>query len=440
MSVVELNIDGLVGPTHHYAGLAFGNTASTNHAHQLANPREAALQGLKKMRLLFGLGIKQAFLPPPPRLNLALLHHLGFQGTPTEQLTRAFRDAPQLLSACYSASSMWTANAATVSSHLDTIDGKTHITPANLISQLHRFQETAFTREWLRLLCHDERYFAHHDPLPSTLALADEGAANHNRLALSHAHAGLSMFVYGKSALPSTALSAPVRFPARQTLEASQAISRLHGLSNTVFVQQHPISIDAGVFHNDVISLANESVFLVHENAFVEQTSFLKTLQQTVDFPLHLVEITAKQLSLKEAISSYLFNSQLLTLPDQSMVLIAPVECQQSAAASSLIQAWIQDPTLPIQHSHFIDLKQSMQNGGGPACLRLRMPLSEAALQTLHPALLITQTSQLDALEQWVQQYYRDRLAFEDLADPALMVESIKACEALYRHLKILAF
>ncbi|MDX2347040.1 MAG: N-succinylarginine dihydrolase, partial [Legionella sp.] len=31
-AVYELNLDGLVGPTHHYAGLAYGNTASLAHA------------------------------------------------------------------------------------------------------------------------------------------------------------------------------------------------------------------------------------------------------------------------------------------------------------------------------------------------------------------------------------------------------------------------
>ena len=29
MSGYEINFDGLVGPTHHYAGLSFGNEAST---------------------------------------------------------------------------------------------------------------------------------------------------------------------------------------------------------------------------------------------------------------------------------------------------------------------------------------------------------------------------------------------------------------------------
>ena len=49
---------------------------------------------------------------------------------------------------------------------------------------------------------------------------------------------------------------ARTRFPARQTREAFAAIARRHGLApaRTVFAQQNPVAIDAGVFHNDVIS------------------------------------------------------------------------------------------------------------------------------------------------------------------------------------------
>lgn len=48
MKVYELNMDGLVGPTHNYAGLAPGNIASLNYASVASNPQAAALQGLKK--------------------------------------------------------------------------------------------------------------------------------------------------------------------------------------------------------------------------------------------------------------------------------------------------------------------------------------------------------------------------------------------------------
>ncbi|EAP0071555.1 succinylarginine dihydrolase, partial [Salmonella enterica subsp. enterica serovar Stanley] len=49
MTAHEVNFDGLVGLTHHYAGLSFGNEASTRHRFQMSNPRLAVKQGLLKM-------------------------------------------------------------------------------------------------------------------------------------------------------------------------------------------------------------------------------------------------------------------------------------------------------------------------------------------------------------------------------------------------------
>src|SRR5215475_8689569 len=109
----EINFDGLVGPTHHYAGLSSGNLASEGHAGEVSNPRAAALQGLEKMRFVAGLGVGQAILPPQPRPDIGLLRRLGFEGTDGAVLARARRSAPELLSAASSASAMWVANAAT---------------------------------------------------------------------------------------------------------------------------------------------------------------------------------------------------------------------------------------------------------------------------------------------------------------------------------------
>lgn len=63
MAGYEVNFDGLVGLTHHYAGLSFGNEASTRHQNTLSNPRLAAKQGLLKMKALADLGYKQGVLP-----------------------------------------------------------------------------------------------------------------------------------------------------------------------------------------------------------------------------------------------------------------------------------------------------------------------------------------------------------------------------------------
>src|SRR5690242_2694348 len=114
MSLREFNFDGLVGPTHNYGGLSPGNVASTLHGGEISNPREAALQGLEKMRFVSSLGVGQAVLPPQPRPSLKALRALGFVGSDEEVVTRAARESDHLLRLCSSAASMWTANAATV--------------------------------------------------------------------------------------------------------------------------------------------------------------------------------------------------------------------------------------------------------------------------------------------------------------------------------------
>ncbi|MFA5959757.1 MAG: N-succinylarginine dihydrolase [Tatlockia sp.] len=432
MTYYELNLDGLVGPTHHYAGLSLGNLASTGNALKPANPKAAALQGIAKMRLLHSLGIKQGLLPPHQRPHFALLGQLGFSGNPAAQLKAAARDAPRLLSAAFSASSMWAANTATVSASLDTLDHRVHFTPANLVSNLHRHQESAFSAHLLQTLFSDPRFFCHHLALPACSITSDEGAANHSRLCERHNSKGVHLFVYGKSHYEKG--TEPRQFPARQTLEASQAIARAHGLppQQVVFAQQNPKAIDAGVFHNDVIAVANESVLLLHEDAFVSQEAVLHALQEKSDFPMQCIIIPANRLSVAEAVSTYLFNSQLITLPEKNhqMALIAPIECQENSKVSALIDEIIASSTNPVSAVHYFDLKQSMQNGGGPACLRLRVPLSEIELQAMQQSILVTPTL-LDKLENLVNKHYRDTLHFHDLASPLFVNECFTALDAL---------
>lgn len=435
MRVYELNIDGLVGPTHHYAGLSAGNIASTRNAHTLASPKEAALQGLDKMRLLHQLGLKQAFLPPHFRPNLSLLAQLGFPGTVQQQIAKAKKEAPLILSACFSSSSMWAANAATVSSSYDTQDKKVHFTPANLVSNLHRYQESKFTQLLLKRIFADPLHFHHHSQLPKTAITGDEGAANYNRLCENHASAGINLFIYGKQALPANNnFPAPIHFPARQTLEASKAISRLHNLDpqRTLFACQNPGAIDQGVFHNDVISVTNEHVFLLHEEAFIEQASLLKTLRKIADFPLHIIEAKRNQFSVSEAVQSYLFNSQLVTIKgkDKNMVLISPSECEENPHVYTFINDIIENTDNPINKVYFLNLRQSMRNGGGPACLRLRVLLTENELDSMHQGILITDAL-LEKLEAWVNKYYRDELHSNDLDDPNLIKECETALDSL---------
>jgi succinylarginine dihydrolase len=430
MRVYELNMDGLVGPTHHYAGLSDGNLASLAHANRPANPAAAALQGIAKMRLLHQMGIKQAVLPPHQRPNLHLLHQLGFHGTSAEQVRAARLADPRLLSACYSASSMWAANTATVSSSLDSQNARVHFTAANLVSNLHRHQEADFSHLLLKRLFHDEAYFQHHLVLPKTLITADEGAANHSRLCAHHEAPGLNLFVYGRVALKPT--TGPKRFPARQTQEACQVIARNHQLNPAyvVYAQQHPNAIDAGVFHNDVIATANEHVLFLHEHAFLDQKKVLDELHKKASFPIHLIEVSENEISLADAVSSYLFNSQLVTLAHQKMALFAPTECEKNPLIFSFLENLVESSTNPITEVHYLDLKQSMQNGGGPACLRLRVPLTEDEYCAMHQGVLVSE-ARLDTLEKWVKTHFRDTLHAKDLEDNAFINECFTALDEL---------
>ena len=138
---VEVNFDGIVGPTHNYAGLAVGNLAATGNAGAVSNPRAAALQGLSKMRVLSDMGFAQGVLPPHERPSMRTLRSLGFSGT-DEKILADVAQHPRLLQAAASGAAMWVANAGTVSPSPDTPDGRVHFTPANLASQLHRSIET----------------------------------------------------------------------------------------------------------------------------------------------------------------------------------------------------------------------------------------------------------------------------------------------------------
>ncbi|GAA4901129.1 N-succinylarginine dihydrolase [Ferrimonas pelagia] len=432
----EANFDGLVGPTHNYAGLSFGNIASGSNANAVANPRAAALQGLDKMLALQQMGLVQGVLPPQSRPDLDTLRQLGFSGQPGQILDAAYRQAPELLLACYSASSMWSANAATVSPSADSADGKIHFTPANLINKLHRAIEPVQTQRTLQAVFSDPDHFVHHQPLPSHPTLGDEGAANHTRLCRQYGEAGLQLFVYGRSECRKDELE-PVHFPARHTLEASQAVARLHQLApeRTLFLQQNPAVIDQGVFHNDVIAVGNRELLLCHQQAFFEQANALDRIHQAFGEGLTVLEVPTEAVSIDSAVQSYLFNTQLLTLPDGRHVLVAPTECQDNTEVNTYLRE-LTGSTGPIAEVIYLDVKQSMQNGGGPACLRLRVVLSERERAAVNPECLIDPAKH-QQLTQWVQRYYRDQLSLDDLRDPALLDESQSALDQLTQLLSL---
>ncbi|TXI40302.1 MAG: N-succinylarginine dihydrolase [Nitrosomonas sp.] len=428
----EVNFDGIVGPTHNYAGLAYGNTASMKHELQTSNPREAALQGLAKMYMLMQMGIPQAVLPPQERPYIPLLHQAGFTGSDANVLSQAqFRD-PHLLSASCSAASMWTANAATIAPSVDTDDHRLHITSANLCSQLHRSIEHNTTNRVLKKIFSNEEFFVHHTPLPSGHYFGDEGAANHTRLTASHSNKGIHLFVYGRSALKP---SQQHLFPARQTLEASQAIHRLHRLDSqqVIFAQQLPEAIDAGVFHNDVISIGNENFFLYHEQAFVNCQAVIEELRKAMQKTCHTDLITYKvanqDLTLEEAVKTYLFNSQIVTLKEGHMALIAPQEAKESSLAQQVIANLMASDT-PVKDVYYVNLRESMKNGGGPACVRLRVVMSAKEIQAMHPGVMLSETL-YKSLVAWVTHHYRDRLHPNDLVDSQLLEESRTALNDL---------
>ncbi|MGZ8291040.1 MAG: N-succinylarginine dihydrolase [Telluria sp.] len=435
MHAREFNFDGLVGPSHNYAGLSFGNVASFSNVKSASNPKQAALQGLAKMRALAARGFAQAVMPPHARPNLRMLRAIGFGGTDAEVLARAWRESPVILACAWSASPMWTANAATVSPSADTLDGRVHFTAANLNNKLHRAVEHEQATRSLRAIFADDRHFAVHEPLPGTPAFGDEGAANHTRLCASHGSAGVELFVYGRVEFDPSAPS-PKKYPARQTLEASQAIARLHGLDSarTVFAAQNPDVIDQGVFHNDVIAVGSGNVLFYHEQAFADEARVLEQLRVALagsGAVLAPVRVDTGQVPVADAVASYLFNSQLLSKPDGRMALVVPHECAENPAVSRYLEQLVAGGGAINELIDF-DLRQSMRNGGGPACLRLRVALTEAEGAAMHQGVLMTEALYA-TLVAWVNKYYRDHLEPKDLADPQLALECAAALEELER-------
>jgi succinylarginine dihydrolase len=423
---LEFNFDGIVGPTHNYAGLSFGNVASSENTNKESNPKEAALQGLAKMHALMQRGFAQAVLPPHSRPHFRLLRSLGFTGTNAQVIKEVARIDSALLACAYSAAPMWAANAATVSPTADTKDGRVHFTVANLNNKLHRSFEHIQTERILRAIFNDETHFAVHSALPSSPALGDEGAANHTRLCAEYGAAGIELFVYGRSEFDGR-MEAPKKYPARQTSEASQAIARLHGLqvSRTLFVQQNPNIIDQGVFHNDVIAVGNGQVLFYHQEAFVDEASVIEQCRIAlgqVGAKFLPIRVDTAQVSVADAVSSYLFNSQLLTKPDGKMLLLVPRECNENAAVAAYLKNIISSSFGVIDEIVSLDLRQSMKNGGGPACLRLRVVLTEQQASAMHQGIIFTETL-YTRLVAWVESHYREKLLPEELADPALVVE-----------------
>jgi succinylarginine dihydrolase len=431
--VSEFQFDGLVGPTHNYGGLSPGNVASTTHAGQVSNPRAAALQGLNKMRFVRDLGVPQAVLPPHERPSLASLRQLGFRGTDEEMVAAAGAGDGFYLRVVSSASAMWVANAATVAPSSDTADGRVHFTVANLHHMFHRSIEPVTTTRVLRAIFADPDLFVVHDPLPGGGHLADEGAANHIRLVTSRG--AVHVLAWGRSGWSEGASveppPGPRLHPARQTREASLALARLHLLdpARCLFPRQHPDGIDAGAFHTDVLAVGTGRFLMLHELAFADAASLLRELQRLLGEELFVVRATGAELSVASAVAAYPFNSQVIALADGTVAIVAPTDSRDNPAARAFLERIVAAGG-PVRSLHYVDVRQSMRNGGGPACLRLRVPLSDDEARALSTNVVLTDAL-FDGLSAWIRRRYRDRLAPGELADPELARESMQALDEL---------
>lgn len=406
MALVEINFDGIVGPSHNYAGLSLGNLASAGHAGDTSYPRAAALQGLAKMRHNLELGLVQGFFVPLPRPNNAFLTAIAADGS----------EDRRLLAAAWSASSMWTANAATVSPAPDTADGRCHLTAANLVTMPHRSQEWPDTVKQLRVAFADPAHFAVHNAVPS--CFGDEGAANHMRMCAGHGTKGLEIFVYGRTG---------GAFPARQHEQAGRVVVRRHGLDpqRVLFVEQSPAAIAAGAFHNDVVAVANERVLFTHELAFADPIGTYAAIREKLP-EAEIVVVPAAAVSLEDAIRSYLFNAQLLTLPTGEMALVVPSE----ACDHPRVHAWLTDMLAsngPIRRVLPVDVRQSMANGGGPACLRLRVVADPARVD---PRFLLDE-AKARAIETVIARHWPETITSAQLGSGELAQRVVAARLAL---------
>ena len=436
MSAEEINFDGLVGPTHNYAGLSEGNLASERNRDTVARPRDAALQGLAKMRRLRALGLRQGVLPPHERPNIAWLRSLGFTGSDGAVWESAWRTEPAIGRAALAASAMWAANAATISPSADCADGRLHASVANLQTMLHRALEAEQSERTLRALLKDEERFAVHPALTSHSTLSDEGAANHMRLCANQGAPGVEIFVYGRAAS-----EARTGFPARQTLEACRALARRHELApeRTVFARQSSAAIDAGAFHNDVVAVAHEHVLFHHEHAFEDKAALYAEIREKAHglFEPVFIEVPAAQVALEDAVSSYLFNSQLVRLPgDQGLTLIAPSEVRENNKTAGYIAEKTARAGAVIGRVEYVEVRESMRNGGGPACLRLRIAMTDAEKHAAAAGFFLDDAL-AKKLEAWIVEHYREELGPADLGDPALVRETQTALDALTRILPL---
>ncbi|GAB5403190.1 MAG: N-succinylarginine dihydrolase [Aureliella sp.] len=437
-AIVEANVDALPGPTHLFSGLGVGNLASKRHSQSPSRPKQAALESLHKAELVAQLGVPQFIWVPPRRPDRQFLQASGFGGSAEKQMSDALREAPELLQAALSSAFMWAANSGTFSTSVDCADGKHHFTPANLISSLHRGSEASERAgDLASLFGQNQPDITIHSALPSVAPMRDEGAANHMRLSNADGDRAINIFVYGDSNRDDRDSPRPTFYP-RQTLASVEAIARTHRLpaEAVVFVRQHNAAISAGAFHNDVIATSHRDVLVFHERAF-EDGNVVEEIQERfrayVGESLRCFRISQEELSLENAVKSYLFNSQILTpvLDSGSMVLVCPKQCESNTQARAVIERLLSSEACPIEQVHFVSLDQSMAGGGGPACVRLRLPLPVASLDAAFGGTHRLTRQLSHNLKTAIEIHYPDSIVLDDFLDPNLLDQTNRACEAL---------
>lgn len=433
----EVNFDCLTGPTYYFGGLSLGNLASEKNKQRVSNPKKTALQGLMKMKILYEHGFKQAVLPPHPRPNWFFLKNLGFSGS-TEQgiLQKVYEEDQRAFFSSLSSSFMWAANMATFSPKVDCIDGKSHFTPANLATMLHRSTEPWISYNILKQIFFNENHFVVHEPIACHDFYSDEGAANHNRITGKKSVAGLEIFVHSKD---KNNFFKTQKFPPRQSLLSQKSISRNHQLKHGLFIEQNPLAIDNGAFHNDVVCVMNDDVILLHEKAFLEQKKTLSNLREKFKdsyekYPT-IIEINNSILPISDAVLSYLFNSQLLSKEDGSMLLFTPREAFFNQKSKKAID-YILTGDNPINEIKFFDIKESMDNGGGPACLRLRVLLEKEEIDAIRKDIWFNEKL-FDNLSQIINSFYEEEF-YPEKALSQYFLDKTKDCySAIYKILAL---
>jgi succinylarginine dihydrolase len=123
-----------------------------------------------------------------------------------------------------------------------------------------------------------------------------------------------------------------------------------------------------------------------------------------------------------DAIRSYLFNSQLVTPPDGAMTLVAPTECRETPSVAAWIERHLASNGA-IRRVNFVDVRQSMANGGGPACLRLRVACDPAEVDTR----FLVDEAKLDRLAGLVAARWPEEIVSSEIQSAALIADIERA-------------